>query len=96
MRAQGDQKGACGGSRFAGLKSPVDPCGPGLRRAVVPIRRIVDQILHHPAWAAAGMTPWTGLLPGLLGLMPCCLGLESGRQGLAVVSHARRSEEVGG
>ena len=33
---------------------------------------------------------------GLLGLMPCCLGLDSERQGLAVVSHARRSEEVGG
>ena len=23
----GGQKGACGGSRFAGLKRPVDPCG---------------------------------------------------------------------
>ena len=43
------------------------------------------------AWAAGGLGR-----PGLLGLMPCCLGLDSGRQGLAVVSHARRSEEVGG
>ena len=28
--------------------------------------------------------------------MHCCLALDSGRQGLAVVSHNRRSEEVGG
>ena len=30
--------------------------GAGLRRAVVPIGRVVDQILHHPALAAAGMS----------------------------------------
>ena len=85
-------------------KSPVASCGPGLQRAVALIRRIVDQILHHPAWAAAGMShPGLGCWaaggmgrPGLLGLMPCCWGLDSEREGLAVVSHARRSEEVGG
>ena len=27
LRAQGDQRGACGGSRFAGLKRPVASCG---------------------------------------------------------------------
>ena len=28
--------------------------------------------MHHPAWAAAGMGH-----PGLLGLLPCCSGLDS-------------------
>ena len=65
----GGQKGACGGSRFAGLKSPVAAsCGP--------YRRIVDQILHHPAWAVAGMGH-----PGLFGLLPCCLGLGFEKHG---------------
>ena len=38
--------------------------------------RIVDLILHHPAWAAAGMGH-----PGLLGLLPCCLGLDFEKHG---------------
>ena len=63
-------------------------CGPGLQRAVAPIRRIVDQILHHPAWAAAGMSH-PGLGCWAAGLLEAWvvlgLGLESGRQGLAVV-----------
>ena len=33
----GGQKGACGVRRFAGLKSPVDPCGVLLGAAVAPI-----------------------------------------------------------
>ena len=51
------------------------PCGPGLRRAVAPIRRIVDQILHHPAWAAAGMSH-----PGL----GCWAAGGMGRPGLGL------------
>ena len=32
------------------------PCGPRLRRAVAPKEEYIDQILHHPALAAAGMS----------------------------------------
>ena len=87
---------------MGGLKVRVEKCPAG--GSCGPYRKIVDQILHHPAWAAAGMShPGLGCWaaggmgrPGLLGLMPCCWGWDSERQGLAVVSHARRSEEVGG
>ena len=52
------------------------PCGPGFAASCGPYRRIVDQILHHPAWAAGCMDH-----PGLLGLLPCCLGLDVEKHG---------------
>ena len=32
------------------------PCGPGLGRAVAPKEEYIEQILHHPALAAAAMS----------------------------------------
>ena len=49
----GGPKGSMGGHKVCRAENP---CGPGLRRAVAPIRRIVDRILHHPALAAACMS----------------------------------------
>ena len=48
-------EGPGGGGRAQGRAA----CGIGLHRIAPscgPYRRIVDQILHHPAWAAAGMS----------------------------------------
>ena len=41
LRAQGDQKAACGGSRFDLLKRPVDPCGFLLGGALAPIEELL-------------------------------------------------------
>ena len=80
---------------------PEIPFGPLWQRAVAPKEELIDQILHHPALAAAGMrhpglgcwrpgSSWAAWADALL------LGLGFWKAGLAVVSHARRSEEVGG
>ena len=78
----GEPKGSMWG---LGVCRPEKACGPlwaGIATSCGPYRRIVDQILHHPAWAAAGMrhpglgcwrhgsswAAWAGAL--LLGLSP--------------------------
>ena len=72
LEGSGGPKGSMWGLEVC---RPEMPCGPLWTPAGAscgPYRRIlVDQILHHPAWAAAGMSH-----PELLGLKPCCLGLD--------------------
>ena len=64
----GGPKGSMGGLKVRIEKRPAGgSCGP--------YRRIVDQILHHPAWAAAGMSH-----PGL----GCWAAGGMGRPGLGL------------
>ena len=49
LRAQGEGEGLKVGR-------PVAPDCHGFGTSCGPYRRIVDQILHHPAWAAVGMS----------------------------------------
>ena len=84
----GGPKGSMWGLKVCRAEKPCGPLWPRFATSCGPYRRIVDQILHHPALAAAGMShPGLGRdaggmgHPGLLGLMPCCLGLDSERQG---------------
>ena len=45
-----------GGGGGLEVGRPVERDWEGLGTSCGPYRRIVDQILHHPAWAAAGMS----------------------------------------
>ena len=49
----GGQKGSMWGLEVGPAEKP---CGIGFAASCGPYRRIVDQILHHPALAAAGMS----------------------------------------
>ena len=99
-------EGPRGGGGAQGPRREI-PCGPllgGAGGSCGPYRRIVDQILHHPALAAAGMShpglgcwrhgsswpAWAAALLLRLGCGKAWLILTAG------VSHARRSGEVGG
>ena len=54
--APGGPKGSMWGLKVCRAEKPCGPLWPRFATSCGPYRRIVDQILHHPALAAAGMS----------------------------------------
>ena len=88
--------GAVGARRLSGLCRPVAPCG-GLKiRVGTPIERIADIDAWRPEASMPGWPGWLAWLAGWLGWLAWLAGLAWLDERMRKVSHARRSEEVGG
>ena len=78
------------------LWRPVAPCGTPKKRAGTPIERIADIDAWRPEASMPGWPGWLAWLAGWLGWLAWLAELAWLDERMRKVSHARRSEEVGG